>query len=468
MKCKIPSFVADFVSVESWVADDGEIHSYSTTSNNYVVSQSYEAEADNEYVIRGNSAVMKCEVPSFVADFVVVEMWQDSAGNTYLPGSDYVVHQFYQSRVIDEFVLRGNTATVKCLIPSFVADFVQVVEWITDDGSFSTTPTSDTDYVVNQYYEAQVYDVFVIKGNAAVFKCNVPSFVSDHVEIIGWEDTQGNRYLPPSDYDGKYLVLPSGELHIRDVGPEDGYKSYQCRTKHRLTGETRLSATKGRLVITEPVGGSIPKFPTMDDSRGFKNQLEVQFPNFLLCLKVKDMKLNQKKAMPCCVQHRVSLSQSTEPVGSSIPKFPSVLIIQGYEAKLNDSRALLCPAQGFPVPTQENQEYLFIFLFKVSCNLFEVNFMYMMIILFIKFSFISYAWKPLGSSVPKFASVLKIQGYEAKGGQSLALLCPVQGFPVPLYRNRNSNCNETPNLYLPTPLVRLLNCLLIIAYYENS
>lgn len=135
------------------------------------MSQSYEAEADNEYVIRGNSAVMKCEVPSFVADFVVVEMWLDSAGNTYLPGSDYgnesfppysaqclqeavtvytcdstVVHQFYQSRVIDEFVLRGNTATLKCLIPSFVADFVQVVEWITDDGSFSATPTSDTNY----------------------------------------------------------------------------------------------------------------------------------------------------------------------------------------------------------------------------------------------------------------------------------------------------------------------------------
>lgn len=45
-------------------------------------------------------------------------------------------------------------------------------------------------------------------------------------------------------------MLPSGELHIREVGPEDGYKSYQCRTKHRLTGEARLSATKGRLVIT--------------------------------------------------------------------------------------------------------------------------------------------------------------------------------------------------------------------------
>ena len=54
--------------------------------------------------------------------------------------------------------------------------------------------------------------------------------------------------------DGKYMVLPSGELHIRDVAPEDGYKSYRCRTKHRLTGETRLSATAGRLVVTGESG----------------------------------------------------------------------------------------------------------------------------------------------------------------------------------------------------------------------
>lgn len=50
--------------------------------------------------------------------------------------------------------------------------------------------------------------------------------------------------------DGKYLVLPSGELHIRSVSSEDGFKSYKCRTVHRLTQETRLSATAGRLVIS--------------------------------------------------------------------------------------------------------------------------------------------------------------------------------------------------------------------------
>jgi len=53
------------------------------------VHQSYEAEADNEYVIRGNSAVMKCEIPSFVADFVSVTHWVDSLGKEYYPDRDY-------------------------------------------------------------------------------------------------------------------------------------------------------------------------------------------------------------------------------------------------------------------------------------------------------------------------------------------------------------------------------------------
>ncbi|XP_017784824.1 PREDICTED: Down syndrome cell adhesion molecule-like protein Dscam2 isoform X11 [Nicrophorus vespilloides] len=125
-----------------------------------------------------------------------------------------VVQQFYQSRVIDEFVLRGNTGILKCLVPSFVTDFVAIEAWIGDDGSTFT-------------YE--------------------PDFPSTR--------QQQHQH---QQHDSKYLVLPSGELHIRDVGPEDGYKSYQCRTKHRLTGETRLSATKGRLVITEPVGSRAP------------------------------------------------------------------------------------------------------------------------------------------------------------------------------------------------------------------
>ncbi|XP_037715215.1 Down syndrome cell adhesion molecule-like protein Dscam2 isoform X5 [Drosophila subpulchrella] len=116
--------------------------------------------------------------------------------------------------------------------------------------------------VVSQFYITEAENEYVIKGNAAVVKCKIPSFVADFVQVEAWVDEEGIelwRNNATSAYDGKYLVLPSGELHIREVGPEDGYKSYQCRTKHRLTGETRLSATKGRLVITEPVGSVSPQ-----------------------------------------------------------------------------------------------------------------------------------------------------------------------------------------------------------------
>ena len=34
------------------------------------------------YVILGNDAILKCDIPSFVADLVVVDAWVDNEGNT--------------------------------------------------------------------------------------------------------------------------------------------------------------------------------------------------------------------------------------------------------------------------------------------------------------------------------------------------------------------------------------------------
>uniref|UniRef100_A0A6P4EDG1 Down syndrome cell adhesion molecule-like protein Dscam2 isoform X28 n=1 Tax=Drosophila rhopaloa TaxID=1041015 RepID=A0A6P4EDG1_DRORH len=116
--------------------------------------------------------------------------------------------------------------------------------------------------VVPQSYTVNVMDESILRGNSAILKCHIPSFVADFIVVDSWVEDEERVIYPQEDIaesDGKYLVLPSGELHIREVGPEDGYKSYQCRTKHRLTGETRLSATKGRLVITEPISSSPPK-----------------------------------------------------------------------------------------------------------------------------------------------------------------------------------------------------------------
>lgn len=48
-----------------------------------VVAQHYASEIVSEYVIRGNNAILKCNIPAFVADFVSVINWIDSEEEVY-------------------------------------------------------------------------------------------------------------------------------------------------------------------------------------------------------------------------------------------------------------------------------------------------------------------------------------------------------------------------------------------------
>jgi Down syndrome cell adhesion protein 1 len=53
------------------------------------VNQFYDAEITKEYVMRGNAAILKCLIPSFVADFVQVEAWVDDEGTEFVVGNDW-------------------------------------------------------------------------------------------------------------------------------------------------------------------------------------------------------------------------------------------------------------------------------------------------------------------------------------------------------------------------------------------
>ena len=52
------------------------------------MSQSYISETHNAHVILGNSAILKCEIPSFVADFVAVVSWIDNSGGEFFMNHD--------------------------------------------------------------------------------------------------------------------------------------------------------------------------------------------------------------------------------------------------------------------------------------------------------------------------------------------------------------------------------------------
>nr|AEC50084.1 down syndrome cell adhesion molecule [Pacifastacus leniusculus] len=187
--------------------------------------------------------------------------------------------------------------------------------------------------VVHQDYMTDVSLEYVIRGNSALLKCNIPSFVADFVSVQAWLTDNDQAYYPSDNYDGKYLVLPSGELHIRNVNSEDGFKSYKCRTVHRLTQETRLSATAGRLVISEPVGLSGPRFPNIDLSRTQARRAGSDFP--LMCQA-------QAHPTPAFRWFKFSENGRKSPVelGDRVKQVGGTLIIR--EAKVDDSGKYLC------------------------------------------------------------------------------------------------------------------------------
>ncbi|XP_055947649.1 cell adhesion molecule Dscam2-like isoform X2 [Argiope bruennichi] len=112
--------------------------------------------------------------------------------------------------------------------------------------------------VVKRRYKVQVYDEFVVRGNTAVLRCQVPSFVNDYITFM-WKRGDGASITSTVTRGGRYSILPTGELYIRGVTQADGQKSYSCQTRHRLTGEIVASASAGSLFVTEPHGTSSPK-----------------------------------------------------------------------------------------------------------------------------------------------------------------------------------------------------------------
>ena len=130
-------------------------------------------------MIRGNAAILKCSIPSFVGDFVNVISWQDEAGNSFT---------YEENKEGDGTICltKYNILIPKCLQ---TCQFL-ILPKIQRDAFIA---------VVTQYYEAEVVSEYVIRGNTAVLKCNIPSFVADFVKVEAWVNSEGGEYLPTDD-----------------------------------------------------------------------------------------------------------------------------------------------------------------------------------------------------------------------------------------------------------------------------
>ncbi|XP_011684732.1 PREDICTED: Down syndrome cell adhesion molecule-like protein Dscam2 [Wasmannia auropunctata] len=111
--------------------------------------------------------------------------------------------------------------------------------------------------VVNQRYDPEVQNPSGFLGNNVLMRCNVPSFVRDHVTVTSWLQEPAFNIYPSTMGDGKYHMLPTGELMIINITRGDAQMTYRCRTHHRLTQDTVVSSNVGRLQLTE-IRGSMP------------------------------------------------------------------------------------------------------------------------------------------------------------------------------------------------------------------
>ncbi|XP_065348547.1 cell adhesion molecule Dscam2 isoform X2 [Cloeon dipterum] len=97
--------------------------------------------------------------------------------------------------------------------------------------------------VVSQAYQALAEAVPAVRGCTAILRCVLPSFVKEFVRIVSWLQEPSFYIYPSMQGDGKFHMLPTGELLIHGVDSSDQFPSYRCRTMHKLTRQVVTSSS---------------------------------------------------------------------------------------------------------------------------------------------------------------------------------------------------------------------------------
>ncbi|XP_042906000.1 cell adhesion molecule Dscam1 [Parasteatoda tepidariorum] len=112
--------------------------------------------------------------------------------------------------------------------------------------------------VLLQDFDIHLFDEFILKGNTAILRCPIPSYVNDYVRVRSWERMDG-FIITPALINAKYGMLESGDLYVKDTTDHDGSYSFRCHTENRITKEKKVSKNYSKLVITEPHHSQPPR-----------------------------------------------------------------------------------------------------------------------------------------------------------------------------------------------------------------
>ncbi|KAM6432335.1 cell adhesion molecule DSCAML1 isoform 1-T1 [Liasis olivaceus] len=125
--------------------------------------------------------------------------------------------------------------------------------------------------VFREPYTVRVEDQRSMRGNVAVFKCLIPSSVQEYVNVVSWEKDTVSIIS-----ENRFFITFYGGLYISDVQKEDALSTYRCITKHKYSGETRQS-NGARLSVSDPAE-SIPTILDSFQSQEAKAGQLVELP----------------------------------------------------------------------------------------------------------------------------------------------------------------------------------------------
>ncbi|KAL1417709.1 hypothetical protein MTO96_026612 [Rhipicephalus appendiculatus] len=111
-----------------------------------------------------------------------------------------VVAQEYKTKVYDEFVVRGNTAVLQCQMPSFVREDVEVTGWLREDGFFIQPGVDETNGSLHRYR--------VVSPSGELLVRNVSS-ADDGVSYRCQTRHKLTGSVKQSDTSGRIIVNPS-------------------------------------------------------------------------------------------------------------------------------------------------------------------------------------------------------------------------------------------------------------------
>lgn len=145
----------------------------------------------------------------------------------------------------------------------------------------------------------------MLLGNIAVLRCHLPTFLKDHLRVIGWlkqhppniqnmkeagsfildslsslhlnhipkalHGMHAFTFFPGDDWPinerppfnmgvSRFSVFSDGVLHIRNATPSDGQGLYRCVISDRLNASSRRISGAGRLIVTRSSGNVPPRF----------------------------------------------------------------------------------------------------------------------------------------------------------------------------------------------------------------